>query len=94
MMAVDDEREEALKSLARQEIVCNIDGPFEYVELDRTDYVLLQRNSRRLMSIRNTLDEYEMKRKLLAEHQKHALNRLRGKTIQTIKLFLESDWNG
>lgn len=72
----------------------SVDGPFEYVELDRTDYVLLQRNSRRTRAIINLLDEYEMKAKLLEPHQKHALNRLRGKTIQQIKLVMESGWDG
>lgn len=64
------------------------------VIVDQTEYELLQRNSRRTRAIINFLDEYEMKRKLLSQHQKHALNRLRGKTLEQIKLVMESGWDG
>lgn len=64
------------------------------IEVDQTEYELLQRNSRRTRAIINHIDEYEMKSKLLEPHQKHALNRLRGKTIEQIKLVLESRWDG
>lgn len=52
------------------------------------------RDSQRVKAIREVLDEFQMRSKLLEPHQYKASNRLRGKTLLRILLIMKEDWDG
>jgi hypothetical protein len=56
--------------------------------------VYIDRNANRIKAIREIIEEFQMRSKLLEQHQVRAMNRLRGKTLLRIMIVLKEEWNG
>jgi hypothetical protein len=72
----------------------------KYITVTVSEYEALQRDSRRVDAIRNTLDELTMKRRLMVQEKpmpKSYMTRLitlRRNTISMIHIIVNRGWNG